>query len=272
MADKLYYDSATGATFKEAFADARAEGKKIFEWNGKKYNTKLKGEDEPKQGKVKENATIEAGKRQKSAPKDKEESEDKGSRGTTAGALAAATGLGAAAALSRMRKAEAGRKEGTLESMARERENRAKSGTSLRMPGAGMGKNDPYSMNLGSDTDARRMSREGGRGDFGRGASSILHEMNPQKLMKKGGKIRKFAEGGVTPAPKPPEPKKAPMPEWAKNARENRMRDQKVKKEQDTYEKGASTRLKEQGSFKKGGYVRSADGIAMRGKTKGRVI
>jgi hypothetical protein len=50
--DKLHYDSASGATFKEAFADARKEGQKTFEWNGKKYGTKLKGEDEPKQGKA----------------------------------------------------------------------------------------------------------------------------------------------------------------------------------------------------------------------------
>ena len=86
MKEKLHYDDK-GSTFKEAFAEARAEGKKTFEWNGKKYGTKLKGEDEPKQGKVKEDSTIEAGKRQKSAPK--EEKEDKRSRGTAA-ALAGA--------------------------------------------------------------------------------------------------------------------------------------------------------------------------------------
>ena len=59
--DKIVYDSATSSTFKEAFADARKEGKKTFEWNGKKYGTKLKGEDEPKQGKVREDSTIKAG-------------------------------------------------------------------------------------------------------------------------------------------------------------------------------------------------------------------
>ena len=46
--DKIVYDSATGSTFKEAFADARAQarkgGPKTFEWNGKKYGTALKGE------------------------------------------------------------------------------------------------------------------------------------------------------------------------------------------------------------------------------------
>ena len=50
--DKIVYDSATGSTFKEAFAGARKDGKKTFEWNGKKYGTALKGENGPKQGKV----------------------------------------------------------------------------------------------------------------------------------------------------------------------------------------------------------------------------
>jgi hypothetical protein len=40
MAEKLYYDTS-GTTFKEAFADARGDGKKSFEWNGKKYTTDL---------------------------------------------------------------------------------------------------------------------------------------------------------------------------------------------------------------------------------------
>lgn len=30
------------ATFKEAFASARKSGKKVFTWNGKRYNTQLK--------------------------------------------------------------------------------------------------------------------------------------------------------------------------------------------------------------------------------------
>ena len=38
MAEKMHYD-ASGSTFKEAFKDAREEGKKSFEWNGKKYST-----------------------------------------------------------------------------------------------------------------------------------------------------------------------------------------------------------------------------------------
>lgn len=32
------------ASFKNAFASARKGGKKTFSWNGKSYNTKLKGE------------------------------------------------------------------------------------------------------------------------------------------------------------------------------------------------------------------------------------
>jgi hypothetical protein len=38
--DKLHYD-ASGTTFKEAFAEARGDGKTTFEWNGTKYNTRL---------------------------------------------------------------------------------------------------------------------------------------------------------------------------------------------------------------------------------------
>lgn len=34
------------ASFKEAFAKARKDGKQTFEWNGKSYNTKMKGEDD----------------------------------------------------------------------------------------------------------------------------------------------------------------------------------------------------------------------------------
>jgi hypothetical protein len=43
MKEKLHYDDK-GSTFKEAFAEARKEGKKTFEWNGEKYTTALKSE------------------------------------------------------------------------------------------------------------------------------------------------------------------------------------------------------------------------------------
>ena len=44
--DKIVYGDK-GATFKEAFADARKECKKTFEWNGKSYGTALKSEKKP---------------------------------------------------------------------------------------------------------------------------------------------------------------------------------------------------------------------------------
>lgn len=273
MANKVLYDIDTGDTFKEAFAGARKEGKKVFEWNGKKYNTKLKGEDGPKQGKVKEDPTIEAGKRQKSVSKE-DKKEDKDSRGAGAAAAAAGTALGATALLSGMRKSERDRKEVSLEKAAKEREGKAKSGTSLRMPGASMSMNDPHSMSLGSDLDPKRMVREGGRGDMGRGASSLLREMNPQKLMKKGGKVKKYAGGGTTPPPAPkPAPKRTgpPIPEWLQNERKNQEQDRLNRKEREEYDKGEKTRLRDQGGFKKGGVTRG-DGCAMRGKTKGRMV
>jgi len=227
--DKIVYDSATGATFKEAFADARKEGQKTFEWNGKKYGTKLKGEDEPKQGKVKEDATIESGKRQKSAPKD--EKEDKRSRGTAAALASAGVGLGAMALLGGMRKSERDRKDREM--------SKGKEGRSMKSP----------VRNISPEEAA--FENEGGR------------------YYKKGGNVRKFAAGGTTTAK--PEPKKAPMPDFARDAKENRMRDQRVKKEQEAYDKYDKNRLKDQGGFKKGGVTRG-DGIATRGKTKGRMI
>jgi hypothetical protein len=227
--DKIVYDSATGATFKEAFADARKEGQKTFEWNGKKYGTKLKGEDEPKQGKVKEDATIESGKRQKSAPKD--EKEDKRSRGTAAALASAGVGLGAMALLGGMRKSERDRKDREM--------SKGKEGRSMKSP----------VRNISPEEAA--FENEGGR------------------YYKKGGNVRKFAAGGTTTVK--PEPKKAPMPDFARDAKENRMRDQRVKKEQEAYDKYDKNRLKDQGGFKKGGVTRG-DGIATRGKTKGRMI
>jgi hypothetical protein len=246
--DKIVYDSATGSTFKEAFADARREGKKTFEWDGKKYGTKLKGEGQ-------EDSTIKAGiaagkeseGRTRTRPEDYEQEvykkgrfenkmnralgratdpenvakikkynetrkKDAEERAATAkssnkakenpetedGVLPALGATGAAltaAALSRLRGMR-GDKEPSLEKAATERVNRAQSGTSLRTPGASMGMNDPYSMTLGSELNSKRMAREGGRGDFGRGAGSMLREMNPQKLMKKGGKVSSASSRG----------------------------------------------------------------------------
>lgn len=53
---------------------------------------------------------------------------------------------------------------------------------------------------------------------------------------------------------------------------ENIKKNQRVKKEQEAYEKYDKTRLKDQGSFRKGGYVRAADGCAQRGKTRGKIV
>jgi hypothetical protein len=85
---------------------------------------------------------------------------------------------------------------------------------------------------------------------------------------KDGGAVKKYADGGTTSSK--PAPKKAPMPAFAREAKENRERDQRVKKEREEFDKGAPTRLKDQGSFKKGGMTASkrADGIAIRGKTR----
>lgn len=98
MAEKLHYD-ASGSTFKEAFKEARSDGKKSFEWNGKKYTTdvaspKAKESDAPK-----------------SESKEEPAKEDKRSRGVAGSLGAAAVGLGGAALLSGMRRSEEQRKE-----------------------------------------------------------------------------------------------------------------------------------------------------------------
>jgi hypothetical protein len=89
--------------------------------------------------------------------------------------------------------------------------------------------------------------------------------------IKNGGAVKKYADGGTTSSK--PAPKKAPMPAFAREAKENRERDQRVKKEREEFDKGAPTRLKDQGSFKHGGMTASkrGDGIAMRGKTRGKM-
>ena len=248
--DKIYYDSATGSTFKEAFADARKEGKKIFEWNGKSYNTKLKGEGEPKQGKYKESDTIEAGRREKSAPKEEEKKEDKRSRGTAAALAAAGTALGTAALLGGMKKSEENRRE---REMAKGREDR-----SIKSPVRSI------------SAEEAAWEGEGGRS------------------FRKGGKIKKYAAGGMAeniPArSNMPQREKIPggapnksgpsIPEWLQNERKNQEQDRRNRREREAYDKGEKTRLRDQGSFKKGGMTasRRGDGIAMRGKTKGRIV
>lgn len=114
-----------------------------------------------------------------------------------------------------------------------------------------------------------------------------------QQNKKAGGTVKKYAAGGLAenvPAkgsskPNAPMGEKIPggapkksapsIPEWLKNERENQERDRRVKREREAYDKYDKTRLKDQGSLKKGGSVSSAskraDGIAMRGKTKGKI-
>jgi hypothetical protein len=81
-----------------------------------------------------------------------------------------------------------------------------------------------------------------------------------------------YAEGGV--ATSKPAPKKDTMPEWAKNERANRKQDELNKREAE----GAAKEVKRNMStfgFKRGGSVSSAssraDGIAQRGKTRGKI-
>jgi hypothetical protein len=82
----------------------------------------------------------------------------------------------------------------------------------------------------------------------------------------------------ATKLPAKVDPKKdtTPLPEWLKNERENQERDNRVKREQEAYDKYDKNRLKDQGSFKKGGSVKSAssraDGCCTKGKTKGRMV
>jgi hypothetical protein len=106
MKEKLHYDDK-GSTFKEAFAEARKEGKKSFEWNGEKYNTKLKEKDKGPD-------ESEAETKRLASKKDEGETKKPTNRGTAAALAGAGVGLGAAAALSGMKKSEQERKERAL--------------------------------------------------------------------------------------------------------------------------------------------------------------
>ena len=233
--DKIVYDSATGTTFKEAFADARKEGQKTFEWNGKKYGTKLKGEDEPKQGKVKEDATIEAGKRQKSASKEDKEDKKEGSRGTAAALAGAGVGLGTAALLGGMRKSERDRKDREL---SKGREERSARSSPVR--------------NISPEEAA--FENEGGR------------------YYKRGGKVKKFGEGGSTSKSLPTRMYENVMGTPEQNAAAKKRMEERDKKNPDSMPAKINKAAEAVTGKKKGGSVSSrGDGIAMRGKTKGRM-
>ena len=87
--------------------------------------------------------------------------------------------------------------------------------------------------------------------------------------MKKGGKVKKYNSGGT--ATSKPEPKKDTMPEWAKNERANKKQDELNKRESEGAKKEVKRNMSTFG-FKNGGTAsRRADGIAQRGKTRGRI-
>lgn len=103
--EKMYYDSDTAKTFKEAFAEARKDGSKTFEWNGEKYSTKVKEKDKgPDQS---EAETKRLSRKEEPSKEDKKPT----NRGGAAALAGAGVGLGAAALLGGMRKAEEQRKE-----------------------------------------------------------------------------------------------------------------------------------------------------------------
>ena len=218
--EKLYYDDA-GSTFKEAFAEARAGGKKTFEWNGEKYNTKLKSDD-----KGPDQSAAETKRLTQQADATKEEPRKPTNRGAAAALAGAGIGMGTAAMLSGMRRAEETRKE-------------------------------------------REVGKASGKDVTRSPIRNIAPEEAATENMKRGGKVKKYASGG-TPTSKP-EPKKDTMPEWAKNDRENRRRDELNKREAE----GAAKEVKRNMStfgFKNGGSASSrADGIAQRGKTRGKI-
>jgi hypothetical protein len=108
--EKMYYDSDTARTFKEAFAEARSEGKKTFEWNGEKYTTKVKEKDKgPDQS---EAETKRLSRKSEEAGKEDRKPTNRGGAAALAGA---GVGLGAAALLGGMRKSEEQRKEREME-------------------------------------------------------------------------------------------------------------------------------------------------------------
>ena len=92
--------------------------------------------------------------------------------------------------------------------------------------------------------------------------------------MKKGGKAKCMAEGGeVTPeVKKAPTPAPAPAPKEKPPANLGDVMQDRANKK--AFEGGEKARKGAMGSvgFKAGGYVRAADGIAKKGKTRGKII
>jgi len=218
--EKLYYDDS-GTSFKEAFASARSEGKKTFEWNGEKYNTKLKSDD-----KGPDESAAETKRLSQQAEATKEEPRKPTNRGAAAALAGAGVGMGTAALLSGMRRSEEARKE-------------------------------------------RELGKASGKDVMRSPIRNIAPEEAATENMKKGGKVKKYNSGGT--ATSKPEPKKDTMPEWAKNERANKKQDELNKRESEGAKKEVKRNMSTFG-FKNGGTAsRRADGIAQRGKTRGRI-
>jgi hypothetical protein len=101
-------------------------------------------------------------------------------------------------------------------------------------------------------------------------ADKLYETVPDRRKQKDSGTVKSTA----TKLPAKVDPKKdtTPIPEWLQNERKNQEQDMRNRKEREAYDKGESTRLRDQGGFKKGGYVKAADGCAQRGKTKGRMV
>jgi hypothetical protein len=111
-----------------------------------------------------------------------------------------------------------------------------------------------------------RVSRGGGGGGGGRassmgGAGSLLHDMNPQKLYKKGGNVKRMADGGMTSTPPTPLPGKPSQTKEKPPAMPSSkpQSDRKLGEGATKYAKGGSASSR-------------ADGIAQRGKTRGTMV
>ena len=228
--EKLYYDDS-GTSFKEAFASARSEGKKTFEWNGEKYTTALKSEKK----KPESERDLSESPRISDMKKVRDE------------------------AVKRSNEAEE-RKDIVYKQEQARLADLAKRGV---VPEKEMATSRSRLSAVNKTSD-----REGD--EFMRREMMLQRDAEARgEGMKKGGEVKKYNSGGT--ATSKPEPKKDTMPEWAKNERANRKQDELNKREAE----GAAKEVKRNMStfgFKHGGSASSrADGIAQRGKTRGRI-
>jgi len=181
--DKIHYDSATGSTFKEAFADARKEGKKTFEWAGKKYGTKLKGEGESKQGKA-GTTGVEAGIAAAEAQKE--------SRNPNSPRLLSILNVRNRADEARY---AAGRKNET------ESEKEQKRVAGLQSTGTGRALTNIQAPRVTQTMKANQAGADAAKKEFEKRDSMARGAYEGQgedyDAMKKGGKVKKMASGGM---------------------------------------------------------------------------